>query len=220
MNAENLNCNEALIEVTGLRKHYGSLHVLNGIDTVIRKGEKISIIGPSGSGKSTFLRCLNCLEDPDGGVIMFGGENLADPRVNINKHRRQMCMVFQQFNLFNNKTVLQNIMLAPVYLRTKKAGGLFAKKEIKKLIKQEELDRAAQKAAQDAAEKDGLTARLHALQYRVGESPVEDTTSREYIAQLEREHAWFVEMFEKNWKLTKKRIRKDILWSDHKKKSE
>ena len=135
MNAENPNCNEALIEVTGLRKHYGSLHVLNGIDTVIRKGEKISIIGPSGRGKSTFLRCLNCLEDPDGGVIMFGGENLADPRVNINKHRRQMCMVFQQFNLFNNKTVLQNIMLAPVHLQIKDAGGLFAKSAVKKEIK-------------------------------------------------------------------------------------
>ena len=135
MNAENLNENTALIEVKGLCKHFGSLHVLNGIDTVIRKGEKISIIGPSGSGKSTFLRCLNCLEDPDGGSIMFGGEDLTDLRVDINKHRRQMCMVFQQFNLFNNKTVLQNIMLAPVYLQIKDAGGLFAKREVKKEIK-------------------------------------------------------------------------------------
>lgn len=101
-----------------------------------------------------------------------------------------------------------------------KRESLIASYEGKLEEKQEEIDRAAQKAAEDAAEKDGLTARLHALQYRVGESPVEDTTSREYIAQLEREHAWFVEMFEKNWKLTKKRIRKDILWSDHKKKSE
>ena len=135
MNAEKRNQNEALIKVTGLRKHYGSLQVLNGIDTVIRKGEKISIIGPSGSGKSTFLRCLNLLEDPDGGSIIFGGEDLTDRRVNINKHRRQMCMVFQQFNLFNNKTVLQNIMLAPVHLQIKDAGGLFAKSAVKKEIK-------------------------------------------------------------------------------------
>ena len=98
-----------------------------------------------------------------------------------------------------------------------KREALIASYEAKLEGKQQELDRAAQKAAEDAAEKDGLTARLHALQYRVGESPVEDTTSREYIAQLEREHAWFVEMFEKNWKLTKKRIRKDILWSPGKK---
>lgn len=101
-----------------------------------------------------------------------------------------------------------------------KREALVASYESKLEAKQEELDRAAQKASEDAAEKDGLTARLHALQYKAGESPVEDTTSREYIAQLEREYAWFVEMFEKNWKLTKRRIRKDILWSDHKKKSE
>ena len=144
MNAENLNGNTPLIKVTGLRKHYGSLQVLNGIDTEIKPGEKISIIGPSGSGKSTFLRCLNLLEDPDGGSIIFGGEDLTDRRVNINKHRRQMCMVFQQFNLFNNKTVLQNIMLAPVHLQIKDAGGLFAKPAVKKEIK----ERAKQEAMQ------------------------------------------------------------------------
>ena len=135
MNEEKTNT--PLIEVKGLCKNFGSLKVLNGIDTVIRKGEKISIIGPSGSGKSTFLRCLNCLEDPDGGSIIFGGEDLTDMKVDINKHRRKMCMVFQQFNLFNNKTVLQNIMLAPVYLQIKDAGGIFAKRAIKKKIKDE-----------------------------------------------------------------------------------
>ena len=113
----------ALIRVQGLTKRFGDLTVLDNIDTVIYKGEKVAVIGPSGSGKSTFLRCLNCMEDPTGGSIYFGGEDIADMKVDINKHREHMGMVFQQFNLFNNKTVLQNIMLAPVYLKTKKAGA-------------------------------------------------------------------------------------------------
>ena len=75
------------------------------------------VIGPSGSGKSTFLRCLNCMEDPTGGQIIFNGVDIADPKVNINIHRRHMGMVFQHFNLFNNKTVIKNIMLAPVYVK-------------------------------------------------------------------------------------------------------
>ncbi len=132
MNAENKT---PLIEVKGLVKRFGDLVVLNGIDETIYKGEKVSIIGPSGSGKSTFLRCLNCLEDPDGGSILFGGENIADMKVDINKHRRHMGMVFQQFNLFNNKTVLENIMLAPVHLRIKDAGGLFAPRATKAAIR-------------------------------------------------------------------------------------
>ena len=132
MNAENKT---PLIEVKGLVKRFGDLVVLNGIDETICKGEKVSIIGPSGSGKSTFLRCLNCLEDPDGGSILFGGEDLADMKVDINKHRRHMGMVFQQFNLFNNKTVLENIMLAPVHLRIKDAGGLFAPRATKAAIR-------------------------------------------------------------------------------------
>ncbi len=132
MNAENKT---PLIEVKGLVKRFGDLVVLNGIDETICKGEKVSIIGPSGSGKSTFLRCLNCLEDPDAGSILFGGENIADMKVDINKHRRHMGMVFQQFNLFNNKTVLENIMLAPVHLRIKDAGGLFAPRATKAAIR-------------------------------------------------------------------------------------
>ena len=131
-----------LIEVRGLVKSFGNHTVLDGIDQSIYKGEKIAVIGPSGSGKSTFLRCLNCMEDPTGGEIIFGGENIASMKVDINRHRENIGMVFQQFNLFNNKTVLENIMLAPVHIRTKKAGGIFAKSEVKKQIRREELDRA------------------------------------------------------------------------------
>ena len=124
-----------LIEVKGLCKDFGNTQVLKSVDTVICKGEKVAVIGPSGSGKSTFLRCLNCLEDPTAGSIWFDGEDLADMRVNINKHRENIGMVFQQFNLFNNKTVLQNIMLAPVHLQIKKAGGIFTKRAVKAEIK-------------------------------------------------------------------------------------
>ena len=88
--------------------------ILNDISEHIAEGEKVVIIGPSGSGKSTFLRCINCMEDPTGGSIYFQGEDLADFKVNINRARRHIGMVFQQFNLFSNKTVLQNITLAPI----------------------------------------------------------------------------------------------------------
>ncbi len=131
-----------MIEVKGLVKQFGQLTVLNGIDVVIHKGEKVAVIGPSGGGKSTFLRCLNCMEDPTAGSIFYGGEDIADMKVDINKHRESMGMVFQQFNLFNNKTVLQNIMLAPVHLRIKKNGGMFAKASVKKQIREEEKERA------------------------------------------------------------------------------
>lgn len=106
-----------MIDVINLEKSFGDLKVLKGISVTIEKGDIMCIIGPSGSGKSTFLRCLNCMEDPTGGSIMFQGEDIADMRVDINKHRRNMGMVFQHFNLFNNKTVIQNIMLAPVFLQ-------------------------------------------------------------------------------------------------------
>ncbi len=131
-----------MIDVIDLHKKFGKLDVLRGITTSIRDGEKVAVIGPSGSGKSTFLRCLNCLEDPTSGSIIFDGEDIADMRVDINKHRQHMGMVFQQFNLFNNKTVLQNIMLAPVYINTKKAGGLFAPAAVKKQIKKDAEDKA------------------------------------------------------------------------------
>lgn len=106
-----------MIDVINLEKYFGDNEVLRGIDVTINKGDIVVVIGPSGSGKSTFLRCLNCMEDPTGGQIIFNGVDIADMKVNINVHRRHMGMVFQHFNLFQNKTVIQNIMLAPVYLQ-------------------------------------------------------------------------------------------------------
>ena len=105
-----------MIDVINLQKSFGSNKVLNGINIKIEKGDIMCVIGPSGSGKSTFLRCLNCMEDPTGGQIIFNGVDIADFKVDINIHRRHMGMVFQHFNLFNNKTVIQNIMLAPVHV--------------------------------------------------------------------------------------------------------
>ncbi len=106
-----------MIDVINLKKNFDDTVVLRGINVTINKGDIVAVIGPSGSGKSTFLRCLNCMEDPSGGSIIFNGVDIADMKVDINEHRRHMGMVFQHFNLFNNKTVLQNIMLAPVYLQ-------------------------------------------------------------------------------------------------------
>jgi len=106
-----------VIDVINLEKHFGDKNVLDGISVKINKGDIVCVIGPSGSGKSTFLRCLNCMEDPTGGQIIFNGVDIADFSVDINIHRRKMGMVFQHFNLFNNKTVIQNIMLAPVYVQ-------------------------------------------------------------------------------------------------------
>ena len=123
-----------MIEVVNLNKSFGKLHVLKDINITIEKGEKVVVIGPSGSGKSTFLRCLNCMEDPTSGSIIFNGVDIADMSVNINLHRQKMGMVFQHFNLFNNKTVLQNIMLAPVYVKKKKRRALKRKKMLGKKI--------------------------------------------------------------------------------------
>ena len=106
-----------MIDVINLKKSFGDVEVLKGINMTINKGDIVAIIGPSGSGKSTFLRCLNCMEDPTSGQIIFNGVDIADMKVDINIHRRNMGMVFQHFNLFNNKTVIENIMLAPVYTR-------------------------------------------------------------------------------------------------------
>ncbi len=108
-----------MIEVKNLKISFGNLHVLKDVSINIKKGEKIVIIGPSGSGKSTFLRCLNRLETPDGGQIMFEGNDLTDPKTNLDKCRQKMGMVFQHFNLFPHLTVLQNITLAPVTLKLK-----------------------------------------------------------------------------------------------------
>ena len=108
-----------MIEVKNLKISFGNLHVIKDVSLKIEKGEKIVIIGPSGSGKSTFLRCLNRLETPDGGKILFEGNDLTDPKTDLNLCRQKMGMVFQHFNLFPHLTVLQNITLAPVTLKLK-----------------------------------------------------------------------------------------------------
>ena len=110
---------EKFIQVSNLQKSFGSLKVLNGITTTIRKGERIVIIGPSGSGKSTFLRCLNMLEIPTGGTIIFEGTELTNPNTDLDKCRQKMGMVFQHFNLFPHLTVMENITLAPITLKLK-----------------------------------------------------------------------------------------------------
>ncbi len=107
-----------MITVKGLTKEFEGLKVLRGIDQRVEKGEKLVVIGPSGSGKSTFLRCLNLLEVPTSGSIVFDGEEITGKHVDINRVRRKMGMVFQQFNLFPHKSVLDNITLAPVHLKT------------------------------------------------------------------------------------------------------
>lgn len=106
-----------MINVNNLKKSFGDHHVLNGITEHIEKGEKVVVIGPSGSGKSTFLRCLNLLEEPTEGIIIFEGIDITDPKTDIDKVRRKMGMVFQQFNLFPHLTIKDNIKLAPVKLK-------------------------------------------------------------------------------------------------------
>jgi polar amino acid transport system ATP-binding protein len=106
--------NEYLIEIKNLHKYFGKNEVLKGLDIQIKKGEVVVMIGPSGSGKSTFLRTMNLLEKPTDGEVYFEGINIADKSVDVFKHREKMGMVFQQFNLFPNMTVLENLCLAPI----------------------------------------------------------------------------------------------------------
>ena len=122
-----------MIYVKGLSKSYGDNQVIKNIDMHIAPGEKVVIIGPSGSGKSTFLRCLNLLEQPTSGSIIFDGQEITDPKANINEIRRHMGMVFQHFNLFNNLTVMDNITLAPIKLKimTKKEAEAEAMRLLK-----------------------------------------------------------------------------------------
>lgn len=109
---------ETLIQVQNLTKTFGgSVHALNGVSTDIKKGEVVCVIGPSGSGKSTFLRCLNRLEDPTDGRIIFAGEDLMDPKTDIDMHRQKMGMVFQHFNLFPHMSILKNMTIAPMKLQ-------------------------------------------------------------------------------------------------------
>lgn len=164
---------EVLLSVRGLKKSFGDNEVLKGVDLDVGNGEKIAILGPSGCGKSTFLRCLNCMEDPTGGSIYFEGEDLADMRVDINIHRQKIGMVFQNFNLFNNLTVLKNITLAPVLIAKKKRAkaksvnfrrkiaNLFRKAENKKPLEDEgktvnEIKAEAEEKAHKLLERIGL----------------------------------------------------------------
>lgn len=162
-----------MIDVINLQKSFGDNKVLNGIDVTINKGDIVVVIGPSGSGKSTFLRCLNCMEDPTGGQIIFNGVDIADMNVDINVHRRHMGMVFQHFNLYNNKTVIENIMLAPVTiqcqdLRKQKRKNFFlpltnlfrshAKKQVKTEITttKKEIQENARKRAMELLDRIGM----------------------------------------------------------------
>ena len=165
-----MNGNNVILSISKLYKSFGKLSVLNGIDLDIRDGEQIAIIGPSGCGKSTFLRCLNCMEDPTSGSIIFEGEDIADMKVDINKHREHIGMVFQQFNLFNNKTVIENIMLAPVYVGVR---DLKAKKRKNFFIKLSNLFRKEKKAllpieTTEAAIKEAAKTNAMALLHRIG----------------------------------------------------
>lgn len=108
---------EALLQVRGLKKHFGHLEVLRGIDIDIHKGEVVAVIGPSGSGKSTFIRCLNRLEEPTAGEVIFEGQQINTKNANIDKIRQKIGMVFQNFNLFSNMTIMQNITAAPINVK-------------------------------------------------------------------------------------------------------
>jgi len=124
-----------VIKVKNLHKSFGALHVLRGVDEHIKKGEVVSIIGPSGGGKSTFLRCLNLLEVPEEGSIVFEGTDITDKKVNLDLHRQKMGMVFQHFNVFPHLSVKENITLAPVLLKkkTKEEAEAMAEKLLAKV---------------------------------------------------------------------------------------
>ena len=130
-----------MISVKNLYKSFGSHQVLKDINEHIAPGEKIVIIGPSGSGKSTFLRCMNLLERPTSGQIIFDGIDITDPKTDINKVRQHMGMVFQHFNLFPHKTIMENITLAPVRLKLMKSEE--AKEEALRLLKLVNLEEKA-----------------------------------------------------------------------------
>ena len=132
---------DVLIRVENLQKAFGDFHALNGITEEIHKGEVVVIIGPSGSGKSTFLRSLNLLEVPTGGHIYFEGVDITDAKVDIDKHRQKMGKVFQHFNLFPHKTILENITLAPIKLLKKDKAE--AEKEARELLKRVGLEEKA-----------------------------------------------------------------------------
>ena len=125
--------NDVIFEIKDLVKEYPALRALDGVNTEIKRGEVVFVVGPSGSGKSTFLRCLNLLETPTSGKIFFKGEDITDSKQDIDKFRQQVGMVFQHFNLFNNLTIRKNITLAP--MRTHRANAKEAKETADKLLK-------------------------------------------------------------------------------------
>ena len=130
---------QVLFEINNLCKDFGNLHVLDHISTTISKGEVVVIVGPSGSGKSTFLRSLNLLERPTGGQILFEGRDITDPKSDINLHRQKIGMVFQHFNLFPHKTILENMTLAPIkVLKKSKEEAETKAKELLKRVGLEE----------------------------------------------------------------------------------
>jgi len=116
-----------VIRINDLHKEFGSNHVLRGITNHIKKGEVVVVIGPSGSGKSTFLRCLNLLEAPTAGEIILEGENITNPKIDINRIRTKIGMVFQQFNLFPHKTAVENIMVSPMLVKKERQEEAYRK---------------------------------------------------------------------------------------------
>lgn len=114
--------NEVVVEIRDLHKNYGPLEVLKGIDLTVHRGEKVVVLGPSGSGKSTMLRCINALEDADSGSIKVAGQEITDRKININKVREHLGMVFQRFNLWPHKTVIQNVMLGQMVVSGKSSA--------------------------------------------------------------------------------------------------
>ena len=147
-----------MIDVINLKKSFGNLHVLRGVNLSVKDGEKVCVIGPSGRGKSTLLYCLNCLTDPSDGEIIYEGKDITDFKVNINEVRESIGMVFQQFNLFKHKTVLENIILAPVHIQTK-----YLRKGIKDYgNSKKEIIENNKKYAMDLLEKIGLADKANA----------------------------------------------------------
>ena len=158
-----VNKNNVKIHVEHLKKNFGNLEVLRDVSTDIYEGEVVVVLGPSGSGKSTFLRCLNRLEEITGGTVIVDGHDLTDKKTDLNKMRENVGMVFQHFNLFNNMTVIENIMMAPVYVRCKelkkaKRKGTLApdapktKAEIKAQAREEALELLRRIGLEDKAD--------------------------------------------------------------------